>query len=289
MYYRAIPPVRGPSSGRSTPSRGELPMPAWPFFAVWPTPNYPVAFKRAYERPLEGNGRALAAAAIPVEKIGGPVLLVSGEEDQIWPAARLSEMVVGHLRANRHPFAYEHLRYEGAGHMILPPGLGRFSTPPFLEMAVGQADRHQPKPGTQSLAFLDGTSRRQAAKCSGKDECRKLMLTAKPSKTAQRKGASTIFAGGSAFPLGDRSSSAFVLYTEHALHLVGESSNRPPGLLVPSICSGRCSPSPRCNQTRPRSRSWRDLWALAKIPHGPQRSRCSSRAVGGDGLDSRGT
>src|SRR5215210_900302 len=54
-----------------------LPMPAWPFFAVLPTPNYPVAFKRAYERPLEGNGRALAAAAIPVEKIGGPVLLVS--------------------------------------------------------------------------------------------------------------------------------------------------------------------------------------------------------------------
>ena len=44
-----------------------LPLPSWPFFAVWPTPNYPVAFKRAYECPLYGNGRALAAA-IPVEK-----------------------------------------------------------------------------------------------------------------------------------------------------------------------------------------------------------------------------
>ena len=68
-----------------------LPLPAWPFFGVWPTPNYPVAFKRAYERPLEGNGRALAAAAIPVEKIGGPVLLVSGTDDQIWPAAPLGD------------------------------------------------------------------------------------------------------------------------------------------------------------------------------------------------------
>ena len=120
-----------------------LPLPAWPFFAVWPTPNYPVAFRRAYERPLHGDGRALAAAAIPVEKIGGPVLLVSGEDDQIWPAARLSEMVMGRLRAKGHPFAYGHLRYEGAGHMILPPGLGRFSTPSFLEMGGSpEADRH---------------------------------------------------------------------------------------------------------------------------------------------------
>ena len=134
-----------------------LPLPAWPFFAVWPTPNYPVAFKRAYERPLEGNGRALAAAAIPVEKIGGPVLLVSGEDDQIWPAARLSEMVVERLRANRHPFAYEHLRYDGAGHMILPPGLGRFSTPPFLEMGgTSEADRRATEDsGKKVLAFLD--------------------------------------------------------------------------------------------------------------------------------------
>lgn len=134
-----------------------LPMPAWPFFAVWPAPNYPVAFRRAYERPLEGNGRALAAAAIPVEKIGGPVLLVSGTDDQIWPAARLSEMVVERLRANRHPFAYEHLRYEGAGHMILPPGLGRFSTPRFLEMGgTSEADRRATEDsGKKVLAFFD--------------------------------------------------------------------------------------------------------------------------------------
>jgi BAAT / Acyl-CoA thioester hydrolase C terminal len=85
------------------------------------------------------------------------VLLVSGEEDQIWPAARLSEMVVGRLRANRHPFAYEHLRYEGAGLMILPPGLGRFSTPPFLEMGgTSEADRRATEDsGNKVLAFLD--------------------------------------------------------------------------------------------------------------------------------------
>lgn len=134
-----------------------LPMPAWPFFAVWPAPNYPVSFRRAYERPLEGNVATLSAASIPVEKIGGPVLLVSGADDQIWPAARLSEMVVDRLRANGHPFAYEHLSYEGAGHMILPPGLGSFPTPPFLDMGgTREADRHASEDsGKKVLAFLD--------------------------------------------------------------------------------------------------------------------------------------
>ena len=134
-----------------------IPLPAWPFFAVCPAPNYPVSFRRAYERPLEHDGAAVAAATIPVEKIRGPVLLVSGTDDQIWPATRLSEMAVERLRANGHPFPYEHLRYEGVGHMILPPGLGRVPTPPFLEVGgTPQADRRASEDsGKKVLAFLE--------------------------------------------------------------------------------------------------------------------------------------
>ena len=134
-----------------------FPLPAWPFFAVWPAPNYPVSFKRAYERPLRANGAAVRAAAIPVEKIRGPVLLVSSTDDQVWPAARLSEMVMDRLRANRHPYHYEHLCYEGAGHMILPPGLGYISAPPFVEMGgTPEWDRRASEDsGKKVLAFLD--------------------------------------------------------------------------------------------------------------------------------------
>ncbi len=85
------------------------------------------------------------------------MLLVSGTDDEVWPSTRLSEMAIERLKANDHPFPHEHLRYEGAGHMILPPGLGRFSTPRFLEMGgTSEADRRATEDsGKKVLAFLD--------------------------------------------------------------------------------------------------------------------------------------
>jgi dienelactone hydrolase len=68
---------------------------------------------------------AVAAAEIPVERINGPVLLISGTDDAVWPATRLSEFAVRRLREHHHPHAVEHLIYEGAGHVIGPlvPGM----------------------------------------------------------------------------------------------------------------------------------------------------------------------
>jgi dienelactone hydrolase len=73
-----------------------------------------------YERAL-GDKATVAAAGIAVEKINGPVMVISGTDDQIWPSTRLAEMVIERLKAHGHPFPYEHLRYEGAGHMIIMP------------------------------------------------------------------------------------------------------------------------------------------------------------------------
>ncbi len=74
-----------------------------------------------YERALDG-GPAVKAASIAVEKIAGPVLLISGTDDGLWPSTRLSEMVMERLKAHDHPYPFDHLRYEGAGHMIALPG-----------------------------------------------------------------------------------------------------------------------------------------------------------------------
>ena len=81
----------------------------------------PISTRALYELAL-GDETAVAAASVPVEKIEAPVLLVSGTDDRLWPSTRLSEMAIGRLEANGHPFPREHLRYEGAGHMIAPPG-----------------------------------------------------------------------------------------------------------------------------------------------------------------------
>jgi len=59
-----------------------------------------------------------ARAEIPVEKINGPVLLLSGKDDQIWPSPLMAERVMERLRRNRHPYGYDHLSYEGAGHWL---------------------------------------------------------------------------------------------------------------------------------------------------------------------------
>lgn len=74
-----------------------------------------------YERAL-ANRTAVNAATIAVEKINGPVMLISGTEDELWPSTRFAEMAIERLKAHDHSFPHEHLVYEGAGHLITLPG-----------------------------------------------------------------------------------------------------------------------------------------------------------------------
>jgi dienelactone hydrolase len=77
------------------------------------------SLRAMHERSL-CDAAAVSAASIAVEKINGPVLLISHSDDRVWPAVRLSELAMTRLAAHNHPFAYEHLSYAGAGH---PMGL----------------------------------------------------------------------------------------------------------------------------------------------------------------------
>ena len=64
---------------------------------------------------------APAEAAIPVERIHGAVLFVTGTADGIWPCSEMVDSAVARLRQHRFSFPVEHARYEGAGHAILIP------------------------------------------------------------------------------------------------------------------------------------------------------------------------
>jgi pimeloyl-ACP methyl ester carboxylesterase len=55
---------------------------------------------------------------IPVEDIHGPVLLLSGKDDQIWPSSLMATRLMERLRRHGHPYADEHLSYDGVGHSI---------------------------------------------------------------------------------------------------------------------------------------------------------------------------
>jgi hypothetical protein len=78
------------------------------------TPSFEAALK---------DVRAVQAATIPVECICGPVLLISGTDDQLWPSTMMSEMISDRCKSNGHSFASKHLKYEGAGHAISLPNL----------------------------------------------------------------------------------------------------------------------------------------------------------------------
>ena len=67
------------------------------------------------------NRTAVQDMEIPIEKINGPVMLISGQDDQIWPSAQLSEFAVQRLKDHNFKNMVKHLSYPDAGHSIGPP------------------------------------------------------------------------------------------------------------------------------------------------------------------------
>lgn len=61
------------------------------------------------------------AAQIAVENINGPVLLISGKKDGLWPSAELAEIAVRRLKANNFSHTVQHLSYDDAGHALAWP------------------------------------------------------------------------------------------------------------------------------------------------------------------------
>lgn len=56
------------------------------------------------------------SAVIPVERINGPVLLISGEEDRIWESTAMANEVVARLDDHDFEYPVRHVRLEDAGH-----------------------------------------------------------------------------------------------------------------------------------------------------------------------------
>jgi dienelactone hydrolase len=70
---------------------------------------------------------------IEVERIAGPVMLISGRADGVWPSAELADLAVKRMRSAGFPHQLEHLSYEDAGHDIAwpnaPTTMNRFQHP----------------------------------------------------------------------------------------------------------------------------------------------------------------
>lgn len=76
------------------------------------------AFVSAHE-----DAAAVLRARIPVERIAGPVLLLSAGDDGYWPSTRYAGEVARALNAAGHPYPVEYLNYPDAGHALQAPGV----------------------------------------------------------------------------------------------------------------------------------------------------------------------
>ena len=77
----------------------------------------PASATPVYLRCLEAAGALAADAEIPVERTRGPILMLSAEDDTMWPSTRLADIAVERLKACAFGFAFDHVSYPGAGHL----------------------------------------------------------------------------------------------------------------------------------------------------------------------------
>ena len=83
----------------------------------------PVTLRPAFEEAL-GRLSVDDDAVIPVERIGGPVLLVSGRDDTMWPSTPMGRLVERRASAHGVGHLVSHLTYDDAGHTCFGvPGL----------------------------------------------------------------------------------------------------------------------------------------------------------------------
>ncbi len=100
-------------------------------------------------------------AIIPVENINGPVMLVCGEQDRLWPSCPMAHQVETRLKAAHFKFDVQLLACPDAGHRAFGPQL-------FDAASVANAGRPDPLGGSvagnaaarreswpRALAFLD--------------------------------------------------------------------------------------------------------------------------------------
>lgn len=60
----------------------------------------------------------IVPATIKVEKINGPILLFSGNDDKVWPSSIMADMIEKRLKDNSFEHSFQNIKYDNAGHSI---------------------------------------------------------------------------------------------------------------------------------------------------------------------------
>ncbi|MHB8141244.1 MAG: acyl-CoA thioester hydrolase/BAAT C-terminal domain-containing protein [Vulcanimicrobiaceae bacterium] len=144
----------GAGSPKSSWTVGGKPLPFVPYtwkmgaiFAAGFFTRRAVDVRSCYDHALARHGDRVDAAFFALERIRGPVLLLSAGDDRIWNSQVQCELALEYLQEHRHPYGDRHLNFAEAGHLFLVvspewPGL---ETPfgPFTLRHGGSAAANQ--------------------------------------------------------------------------------------------------------------------------------------------------
>jgi dienelactone hydrolase len=125
VVWGGVAPEGSPGGAAWTLGGRPLPaMPAWrPELQAEVYAAEPVRLAPLFAEVL-GDAEAVEQAGIPVEQTNGPILLVTGDDDAMWPSRRMAEMVERRAAARGFPHPVCHLHYADAGHLCAsPPGI----------------------------------------------------------------------------------------------------------------------------------------------------------------------
>jgi dienelactone hydrolase len=103
-------------------------------------------------------------AVIPVEKIAGPMMLICGKDDGLWPSCPMSEQVSARLTAKGFKHPVQLLEYADAGHAVFGPPADPAS-PNYKNLGSlgGSADGNnaaRQDDWPRAMAFMDGILKR---------------------------------------------------------------------------------------------------------------------------------
>ncbi len=141
---------------------GGKPLAAVPVDPTQIVPREPVSTRKVYAEAVVNKKDRVR---IPVEQSQADLLLLSGQDDQVWPSSAFSELANQRLRRADYPFSHKHLTYTSAGHLLGPDGgyphrpttrLGRRSGTARLWHALGGNPSHQAHAQRKSWEALLG-------------------------------------------------------------------------------------------------------------------------------------
>lgn len=121
------------------------------------------SWRPVFESMMTSELRDGSGATIAVENINGPILMVSGNDDGLWPSGPLAEVARRRLEQHDFPHIYEHISYPEAGH-IFPapyrPAMFSQNEAGFIMGGTPSGTAHAQEDGwRRTLAFLDSAFR----------------------------------------------------------------------------------------------------------------------------------